>query len=810
MRKQVILIVWVVWSLPMIVQAQWSQKAKADSCNYHFEGFVRDIVSKRPLPFATVQIQGTTQGTVADESGYFTFTDLCLNEFDVVVSNVGYKQAVHHHDPHHNMPNIYLAPDSITLKSVTIEGEAQPGDLRSGTVETLSTQELEQNQSASLGDLASNITGVSVLSTGQNVVKPVIHGLHSNRILIINNGVRHEFQSWGAEHAPEIDASLIDNISVVKGAATVRYGPEALGGVLLINPPKLELLTQWQGEIGVTGQSNGQSGESTIQLQKGYRQVALLGQASYVYQGDLRAPDYVLTNTGKRESSMALAGRYHWRKLDFTAFYSHFDQELGILRGSVTGNLNDLVAAIESEEPPLTKPFSYQINNPRQTVQHDLLKVEGRWNGHNQSVEVQYAYQVNQRQEYDVRRGTNNDLPSIDLILSTQSLDATWKHPDFSGWQGSVGVQGLYQDNNNQPGTNTVPFVPNYNNTRLGIYLIEGRAFGANRLEGGLRYDYQFSSIRGREPNNDIYRNELSYQNVTATLGLILEMKPGHLFRTNIGTAWRPPNISELYSFGKHQASIEYGLWRYMRQEDQGIVVDDILTEDEKPAPSEIGFKWIGTYEITTDKLQSDVTAYLNYIRNYIYTKPAGITQTVRGAFPYFIYDQDNAVLAGVDASVRWMHTARLNSTVKGSFLWAKEVTHGYNFVGLPPANLQYQFWQQLPKFAFVDESYWNISFSYTFRQFQTPRVIPVSMLLQAEENDENLFANDEATFDIMSPPSGYGLIHLGWSGQINHVQLGVQIKNLLNTEYRSYTDRLRYFADETDRNFIVSLKYLF
>lgn len=34
---------------------------------------------------------------------------------------------------------------------------------------------------------------------------PVIHGLHSNRILILNNEVRQEGQQWGADHAPEID-----------------------------------------------------------------------------------------------------------------------------------------------------------------------------------------------------------------------------------------------------------------------------------------------------------------------------------------------------------------------------------------------------------------------------------------------------------------------------------------------------------------------------------------------------------------------------------------------------------------------------
>ncbi len=461
-------------------------------------------------------------------------------------------------------PRILLAHDSITLKSVTVEGEILEGDLYSGTVQKLSAQEFEQEQSGSLGELAENLTGVSTITTGQNVAKPVIHGLYSNRILIINNGVRHAFQNWGDEHAPEIDPSLAQTISVVKGAATVRYGPDALGGVLLINPPRLELLTPLQGSAQVIGKSNGRSGEASVTLQKGFRRLALMAQASALQQGDLRAPDYLLTNTGKREQSMALSSRFHYGNFDLYAYYSHFNQDLGILRGAVTGNLEDLVNAIETEPPPLTRSFSYAIDNPRQAVQHDLLKLEGHWNNEVQSLEVQYAVQANQRQEFDVRRGTNNERPNIDLELTTHSLDAEWQHPTWQQWGGSVGVQGHYQNNANQPGTNTVPFIPNFTNQRVGLYVIEGRPLGADRIEVGVRYDYQAMSVRGRKPNNDVYRHDLDYQNVTATLGWIKEISEEHHFRTNLGLAWRPPNVSELYSFGRHQATIEYGLWRYI------------------------------------------------------------------------------------------------------------------------------------------------------------------------------------------------------------------------------------------------------
>lgn len=417
---------------------------------------------------------------------------------------------------------------------------------------------------------------------------------------------------------------------------------------------------------------------------------------------------------------------------------------------------------------------------------------------------------MNHRLEYDVRRGTNNERPAIDLELMTQSLDLEWRHAQVGLWDGSLGMQFLYQDNNNLPGTNTVPFIPNYNNFRLGIYMIEAAKLTPFRLEWGLRYDFQNTSVRGREPDNDIYRDNLAFQNVTATIGILKQINENSLFRSNLGTAWRPPNVSELYSFGKHSASIEYGLWRFSRQEDNRIVTNEVLGQKEKPAPSEVGIKWINTFEKLSQAYQYEITAYANLIQNYIYTTPAGITQTVRGAFPYFIYEQDDAFLAGVDASFLYQHWDFLSSKVQGNFLWAKNLEQKDFFVGLPPASLGYQMVAELPDNAWFKNHSISAEFSYTFRQFFAPRVIPIDEILEAKTENRNLFANSTADFDILPPPSGYFLANLSWQTEIRQFRLNAQVRNVLNTRYRNYTDRLRYFADETGRNYVLSLNYLF
>lgn len=167
-------------------------------------------------------------------------------------------------------------------------------------------------------------------------------------------------------------------------------------------------------------------------------------------------------------------------------------------------------------------------------------------------------------------------------------------------------------------------------------------------------------------------------------------------------------------------------------------------------------------------------------------------------------------MLAGVDATAAYVHTDRLTSTLRASYLWAKNLGTSEPFVGLPPADVRYRLEYRLPRWGGLDESSWNGGVQYTFRQWQAPRTVPLSTLLRAGQTDEALFAAERSAFDILSPPPGYVLVNLAWSGQIDNFQLGVQGRNVLNQRYRSYTDRLRYFADEMGRNVVVSVKYAF
>ncbi len=786
-----------------------AQDLQDSVCLYHLRGEVYDAETKDPLPYVTIQLEGTTLGAISDETGAFSIRNLCEEEYDLVFSFVGYKTVRHHHDFHHPPMLIFLAGEEIALESIVVEATGHASDLASISSSKLEKEKLAQVSSQSLGEVASQIAGVTTISTGQNVVKPVIHGLHSNRILIVNNSVRHEFQNWGIEHAPEIDPSLIDQLEVVKGAATVRFGPDALGGVILVNPAKLALATPLQGQIEVAGNSNGQAWESTAELSKGFKWWSLKAGGSYFKQGDLHTPDYDLTNTSREESSYFGALRIHpLAKIDIEGYYSHFDQELGILSGSVFGNLEDLQRAMAADTPLYTAPFSYRIDAPKQDVQHDLYKASVRYIDDHQSIDLIFGHQINKRREFGVRRST---APNIDLELKTSTLDLDYRHPHLGKMSGKVGFQWLAQENDNLPGTKTVPFIPNFEEKRLGAYLIESLALPRGMIEAGVRFDYLESDIVGREPDNTIYRNGIIYRNFSGTLGFEYPLSKRVTLRSNFGTAWRAPNVAELYRFGQHGFFIEYGLWRYTIDDRYDFVStrEGILNQIDRQVPAEESYKWITNLQLKNKDYEFELTTYMNRINNYIYAKPAGITRTPRGSFAFFVYDQTDALFWGADFSGYMDHSPSFTSEMRGSFLWSQQLSPRDYFAAQAPPQLQYELAYQ-PKSKMLSNTKLAMGLTYYFRQFQHPRIISIDDFLNAGQTGIDRFTENALDFDLLPPPPGYLLTNLRLTTSRKRWTLRAEVSNLFNVAYRSNSDRLRYFADEIGRNVHLSLSWQF
>ena len=773
-----------------------------NDCQYMIRGKVMDLETNQPLPYATVKVVDTDKGVLSDENGLFEIQNLCSKKVDLEVRYLGYKIMIHHHDfrDSKHIDEIYLAPDLTELEGVTIENE------RLDELKSLSVQRKEVSNMTTLGssvaDISEELTGVSLLKSGSNIAKPIVHGLHSNRVLVVNDGVRHGDHAWGEEHGPEIDPSHVDLIEVVKGAGTVKYGPDAMGGVVLYNAKRPAFNKKLNGSFGSSYQTNGRSISSQLDLGQGSERFAWNIGGHGVYQGDLQAPDYNLSNTGKREYGVSFNTLLHRPTFDLQVAGSYFDQELGILRASIAKSLVDWQNAINNDSiPQPTNSFTYDLQSPWQDIQHALLKANLSLYLGEHTFNFQYGVQKNNRQEFDVRRGELNDRPVINLELWTHTLDAEWIQPPKGRWQGSSGIQLISQNSVNEPGTSPINFIPDYEILNIGAFTVQSYKLNQGLLELGVRFDFQSLDVADTIDRYDfIYSNEVNFSNATYTVGVRKELSEVLSVFSNIGYAWRPPNVAELYSFGYRYGRLQYGLRRYDFNPDLTTPPDSVFDQSLRTVDSERGVKWISGIEIKKRKITAEFIFYINQINNYIFLRPYGVSTGIAGVLPVWLYEQTDAVFYGSDWDIRYKHNNMFTSEVRLSYVHAKSVDRQQPLLEIPPLNINYS--------LEFKKGPWNagLSLSYTAQQWNAPSAVdPVSIAEGDIEIDRQT-----VIFDYMASPDGYLLLGSNISYKKKAWNVAFNVDNLFNTSYRIYTDRLRYFADAPGRNFALAVEYSF
>jgi len=763
-----------------------SGNTTGQNCTHNFSGIVSDIHNDAPISAIEIYLKELNKKVETDSLGRFQFLSLCPGRYTIVCSNRdGYKPIVKLFDVQENtVYNFKIEVHLKELAEVKISTLTKPKDKLS-TLHTslLFGDELEKNRGTNLGDIVKSIPGVNTLNTGNSVSKPVIHGMHSNRVLILNNGIRQEGQQWGSEHAPEIDPFIADKISVVKGANSIMYGSDAIAGVILVDTKPLPDSVKLGGEVNVVGNSNGRGGTIASFLEGKFKRLPVFSwriQGTLKQNGTIAAPDYLLINTGLKEYNFSY--ELGWKKKNYGAelFYSQFNTTLGIFGASHIGNLTDLQRAFDSKVPLESTSFTYAINRPYQHVEHELFKAKFYINtGKVGKLTLVYARQYNWRYEYDKHGPLNNLLasknnPDLEFHLTTHTLDLNWSHARRNGFKGTVGLQGMQQANTYRGRK----LVPSFENASIGIFVVENWQYKRWEIEAGLRYDVKQLSVYQSEKtmNNSslLIKTSHPFEQASASIGANYTVDTTWKYMLNLGTAWRAPSVNELYSNGLHHgaAAVEYG--------NSALKVEQAYVAT-----------FTGLYTPNED-LHIEVSPYYNFIQGFIYRQPTPTpVLTIRGAFPGFNYTQTDAILRGVDVYTSYHFTHWLEWKVKGSMLRAWNQGANNWLIQMPADRIETEFgfhWDHNQRLKHI---YIGPSIQYVAKQHRVPE-----------------------GSDFVDPPSAYWLTNLNIATHFrmgkNHAEIGLNITNLGNTRYRDYMDRFRYFTDAIGRNISLRLKYRF
>ncbi|ADB37983.1 TonB-dependent receptor [Spirosoma linguale] len=770
--------------------------AQSSTCTSVLKGQILGQENREPLVGATLYVRELKTGAVADSAGYFQLGQLCPGNYTIDFQFVGYKvttqSIVIRQEPLVRLNPVLLVPDNQTLQEVVVTEHRSEAQQLLQTQVSLSGAALDQTRGQSLGESLKALTGLYAIQSGPSISKPVIHGLYSNRIIILNNGIRQEDQQWGSEHAPQVDQFLASRLTVIKGAASIRYGSDAIGGVILVEPSAMPTRPGIQAEVNLVGATNGGMGVVSGLVEGAFdKKLAGLSwrlQGTLKRSGYVKTPNYYLENTSYQENNFSGDLHYDHKNFGVELFYSQFDTKVGLFTGAQVGSLADLYTAISRPEPLVQPVFSYALNRPYQAVQHDLFK--GRAHLHlpkGGTLTATVSRQQNTRREYDFVSFSGITTPELYLKLVTHTADLVWEHAPIKTeaggragqWSGSVGFNGITQGNVRQ----YLFLIPNFRNYGAGLFAIERYAVGRLTLEGGLRYDYRW--LRAYfldEVTKQIYFTTHNWQNANGSLGVAYQLRPDLTLTGNVSTAWRAPNVADLYSNGLHQSAVAYERGNPNLRPEQAVNSNLVLAYAGKRLSGEIG-------------------VYSNRIENYIYLKPDSVPIVrQRGAFPSYTYNQVRATFRGVDATLTYKFTDQLAFTTKNSLLFAYNQTD-HDYLVFIPANrsdntLRYD-WDRWGKLA---KPYVSMTGLYVSRQNRSPSVTT------RQENGAVIF-----TGDFAAPPPAYFLLgaEVGFQTQLGKQPLSVILSgtNLANVAYRDYLNRFRYFADEPGRNIMLKVK---
>jgi len=580
------------------------------------------------LSGASVYIPDLKLGAVADTGGYYKFNLLPSGSYLVEVHAVGHKTVTATILVSGPVVRDFVLTDQFIEESpVVVTGLSKATQIKRSPVPIIAiTHEyIAANISTNIIDAIAKVPGVSALTTGPNVSKPFIRGLGYNRILTLYDGVRQEGQQWGDEHGIEVDQYGVDRIEVIKGPASLSYGSDALAGVVNLIPtqpaPEGKIIGNVQAEYQTNNGLYGGS-EMIAATKNGFEWMARLSHKQATnYQNKI---DGRVFNTAYNETDANLSLGLHrgWG-------YSHlslslFDDLQEIpdgARDSATGKFTQQITeAGDVAIVPDAALKSYAMTPLHQHVQHYRAYWTNNFILGDSRLAVNLGFQRSVRREFSHPEIPYQEVAGLYLQLNTYSYDVKYYLPEFDGWNFSLGVNGMYQDNNVTKGTEFI--IPSYHQFDVGPFALLKKTFGKLDVSGGARFDSRsfsnFQLYTAPDPvtgfDKPVYgqdtagadlhfvRYSHTFSGFTGSIGATYNFTEQFSLKANLSRGFRAPNIAEIGANGVHP----------------GTGIYQIGSGDFKP---EFSFQQDLGLEYTSRYAGATLSVFNNTISNYIYNQ---------------------------------------------------------------------------------------------------------------------------------------------------------------------------------------------
>lgn len=740
-----------------------------------FSGKVTDAATSQPLSGATVYFTDLKIGGATSNDGSFSFSGIPAGKHLVEVSFVGYAGVSGYVEiKGDSKKDFSLKAEVVERNEVVVTGiSAATQARRTATpIATVRRQDLLSHTATNIVDAISKQPGVSQISTGPAVSKPVIRGLGYNRVITIHDGVKQEGQQWGDEHGLEIDEYSVSKIEILKGPASLMYGSDAMAGVINIMSNVPVPSGTLRGNIVSNYQTNNKLRGVGLNLGGNNNGFNWNASASMKAAADYRNKyDGRVYNSKFNEHNLGgyIGYNGNWGYTHLIANY--YQQDLGVVEGErdALGRFVKPLAGGVAGVPTENDFNSTKPQIPWQHVKHVKLTTDNSFNVGPGRLALILGYQRNQRVEYG-----NPDEPAekeLFFDLGTFTYSGIYHLAERNSWRTAIGVNGMEQQNKNK---GAEVLIPEYSLFDIGTFVFSQKSWDKLTLSGGVRFDnrsldskafMEGSTLKFAAFNKD-------FSNFSGSVGISYLPSELITLKLNLARGFRAPTVAELSSNGTHEGTnrYEYG---------------------DNKLKSETSWQLDGGVAVESQHVSFEATLFSNNIRNFIfYRKLSAVgggdsTVEVNGNFiPAYRFDQSPARLAGLELRLDihphpldWLHFENSFSFVNARF---KDATGGSkNIPFVPAARLLSEL---RGDFLHKGKLFRNLSLNL--------------------EVDRTFDQNHAFTaYNTETPTPGYTLLNAGIGVDVvskNKALFSVYLQgnNISDVAYQNHLNRLKYTAE--------------
>jgi len=779
-----------------------------------FSGKITDSNNHTSLAGARVHIADLNVSAIADSLGNYRINNIPGGYYLVEVSSIGYATKIESVIIKGNTKKDYLLEPSPTqLKEVIVTGVISATDKQEApvSVTTMNYDELLQNSSTNVIDAIAKAPGVSAMTDGQSISKPVIRGLGYNRVLTVNDGVEQVDQAWFDEFGIEADPDAVNKYEILKGPASLAYGSDAIAGVVNLIPEQPLPEGQLKGDVLFNYQTNNGLINNMFHLAGTKDGIAWSARidntAAHAYQDPYDG--YVLNSQFSNFNADGTIGLH--RKWGYTQLHaSYFDMQTGIVDGtrdSLTGVMERQVAypGLNGGAPTYVIPThqeetSYTPFVINQRIRHTKLVWDNSIALGDGRIKAIFSWQKNQRQE--TNDPTIPNTPDIYYLSNGATYDVRYISPQMGGFNFSGGANGVYQESQS---LGTLMLIPNYNFFEIGGFAIANEKIGKLNLSGGIRYDERTftgvdhwvdslnqAPVAPNAPNgfHEFQGFTSHFSGMSFSFGGTYDLSKTTYVKANIARGWRAPNVAECAANGVHDGTVVYEIG------DPTLRPETSLEEDV-------------TFGVNGKNVDFEVDLFNNSINDFIYAKGLknskgldsinnSLNAAGLGAAPVYKYTQGPAQLYGGEivfnvhpSDISWVQLNSTFSYVTGGLLHVPDSTKYLPFV--PPGRITADLKFPLKQFSkTINHAYLKAGVLSCFEQKDVYQQYAIYNGLNTALTPYEYAASKAAA-------KGYTLFNVGAGSDIlsngkTICQVYLVCTNLFNTAYIDYMSRFKYY----------------